>query len=110
MRVGRSEALDIFNKWQSERTLLRCDLSFSEFAACFRGRIVSLADDRVQVLSDDTFSEFVFPLTAELNFGYGEPRDAPENLEFSGVLVVFMAELPPTGDVDTVCFLEIVES
>lgn len=48
MRVGRSEALDIFNKWLSERTLLRCDLSFSRFAACFRGRIVSLADGHLR--------------------------------------------------------------
>lgn len=110
MRVGRSEALDILNKWLSERTLLRCDLSFSGFAACFRGRIVSLTDDRVQILSDDTFSEFVLPLTAGLNFGYGEPRSEPENLEFAGALIVFMAELPPTGDVDTVSFLELVES
>lgn len=110
MRAGRSEALDIFNKWLTERTLLRCDLLFLEFAACFRGRIVSLTDDRVRVLSDDTFSELDLPLTPELNFGYGEPRSGPENLEFSGTLIVFMAELPPTGDVDTVCFLEIVES
>ncbi len=110
MRVGRSEALDIFNKWLSERTLLRCDLSFSEFAACFRGRIVALSDDRLQLLSDDTFSEFVLPLTANLNFGYGEPRSEPESLEFSGGLVIFMSELPPTGDVNTISLLEIVES
>jgi len=110
MRVGRSEALDIFNKWLYERTLLRCDLLFSEFAACFRGRIVSLTDDRVQVLSDDLVSELVLPLKAELNFGYGEPRSEPDNLDFSGALIVFMAELSPTGDVDTICFLEIVGS
>ncbi len=110
MRVGRSEALDIFSKWLSERTLLRCDFSFWEFAACFRGRIVSLSDDRLQVLSDDSFSELVLPLRAGLSFGYGEPRSEPETLEFSGALIVFMAELPPAGDVDTICFLEIVES
>jgi hypothetical protein len=33
MRVGRSEALDIFNKWLTEQTLLRCALSFLELAA-----------------------------------------------------------------------------
>jgi hypothetical protein len=110
MRVGRSEALDILSKWLSERALLRCDISFSEFAACFRGRIVSLTDGRVHVLCDDTFSELDLPLTPNLNFGYGEPRYAPDNLEFSGTLIVFIAELPSNGDVDTVCFLEVVES
>ncbi len=49
-------------------------------------------------------------LTANLNFGYGEPRSEPESLEFSGGLVIFMSELPPTGDVNTISLLEIVES
>ena len=104
MRVGRPEALDIFRKWFSERTLLRCDLHFSELACRFRGRIISLTVAGVQVLSDDTFSELVLPFTPELNFGYGEPRNELETLEFSGALIVFMAEPPPTGDdVDTIC-------
>ena len=110
MRVDRSEALDIFRKWFSERTLLRCDLLFSEFSCCFRGRIISLTTARLQVLSDDTFSELVLPFTRELNFGYGEARNEPETLEFSRDLIVFMAEPPATGDVDKICFLEIVES
>jgi hypothetical protein len=110
MRVGRSEALDILSKWLSERTLLRCDLSFSEFAACFRGRVIALTADRLQLLSDDTFSEFVLPLRVDLNFGYGESRSEPENLEFAGGLVIFMSELPRTGDVNTICLIEIVES
>ena len=109
MRIGRAEAMDLFRKWLSERALLRCDFLLSEFAACFRGRIVSLSAERGKMLSDDTFCELDFPLAPTLEFGYGEPRDFAERREFAGALVAFFPKREGETEAGEVCFLEISE-
>ncbi len=93
MRVLREEALDLFGKWQTEKSLLRCDFSVRRVVARLNGRVVDLSDDRVQVLSDDTSQELLLPLPASLDFGYGEPRDFPEEGEEyeRGLVILFPA-------------------
>jgi len=72
VRVGLGEALDLFAKWKSNRTLLRCDLEFAAFAACFRGRIDDVSGDRVRFASDDSKTELVLPLSTDLEFALVE--------------------------------------
>lgn len=95
MRTGRGEALDIFRRWREEEALLRCALSFSSLAACFVGRLDVVEDARLHLLSGDGTSELELPLRAELEFGYGDPRNFPEEAAvFEDALVLFF----PNGD------------
>lgn len=96
MRVGRSEAVDLLRKWRSESALLRCDLMFGMLAAVFRARVVFADSGMVKLLSDDTFSEMALPLSPDMEFAYGEPRDFPEDARiYESVLVL---RLPGTDD------------
>lgn len=79
MRVGLGEAVDLFAKWRSESALLRCDLMFETLAAVFRARVVFVDSGMVRLLSDDTFSEMALPLSPDMEFAYGEPREFPED-------------------------------
>lgn len=97
VRIGREEALDLLSKWSSERALLRCDLSFARFVACFRARVVAVnepeilseEDSEVKLLSDDTFSEMALRLTPDFVFAYDEPRGFPEEARvFAATLVI----------------------
>ena len=108
MEANRTEALDLLRKWFSERALLRCDLGFSDFAACLRGRIMAVSDERLHILSDDTFTELELPLRASFAFGYGEPRDFPdEAAEFESTLVIFLTFPLPTREPDTISLLKV---
>lgn len=107
MRVGLEEAVDLFRKWRSEESLLRCDMSFPRFAATFRVRVVFVADDEIKLLSDDSFSEMALRLSTDCAFTYGEPRGFPEEVErFASSLVVSLAG---DGEPDFIAFTEIIE-
>ena len=107
MRVGLGEALDLFAKWKSNRTLLRCDLEFAAFAACFRGRIDDVSGDRVRFASDDSKTELVLPLSTDLEFALVEPRDRePDEGE---LFVSGLVLLLPDGE-DSISFLELIDS
>jgi hypothetical protein len=104
VKVGRAEAIDLFRKWLAEETLLRCDLSFEIFSACFRGRVRNVSDDRLLLLSDDKTSEFNFAIPEDPDFVYTEPRNGtPEDRELFGGGLSLLLE----GE-DTISFLEIV--
>jgi hypothetical protein len=111
VRTGRSEALDIFRKWLSERSLVRCDLLFGDFAASLRGRVFRVAEDRGDLVSDDTHSELALVLRPDLEFAYGEPRDFPAEAEiFAGGLVVLFPSLDPAAERDKIRFMEMLPS
>jgi hypothetical protein len=108
VRTGRDEALDIFRKWESEGSVIRCQFSFTDHAGSVRGRIV-LSVDCVRVLDGD-ISEFVLSLTEELEFHYGDTRSVPENREtYDSTLVVSFGPLPPIGPYDHASYAEIRE-
>jgi len=108
VRIGRAEALDLLSKWRSDRALLRCDFSFARFAASLRGRILGLTDKEFRLVSDDTFSELAVPLSAALEFGYGDPRDFPEDCPvFEGGLVIFFPS--DAGENESPDFLALLE-
>jgi hypothetical protein len=105
VRVGREEAVDIFRKWFSERSLLRCDMAFSRLAATFRVRVAFVSRDEVKFISDDTTSEMALLLEDDLVFGYGEPRGFPEEAGvFDCALVLFFS-----GTDNRISFTQIIE-
>jgi hypothetical protein len=93
VRLNRSEALDIFRKWFSERVLLECRFRFPDFEACFRGRLFGVSEDQIKVASDDTTSELTLALRPSMTFAYGDPRDFPADAkQYISILVVFFEE------------------
>jgi hypothetical protein len=110
MRTGRYEALDMFSKWFLERSLLRCQISFATHAASVSGRITEKPIRDVRLMADDSLSELVVQLSNDLEFGYGDMRDHPEEgLSYEQGLVVFFGPVPTSGDADTIAFVEIKE-
>ncbi len=90
MRTRRAEAFDVFRKWSSEGSPLCVYFGFALFASSFFGRIKEVSADRLYFLSDDSRSELELRLPADLEFGYGDPRNfSDEALVFNSVLKVF---------------------
>lgn len=95
----------MFRKWSGEGTLVRCDFSFPAFAASLRGRIRLVTEAGLRLLADDALSELALDLTADVEFGYAEPRGFPEEAaRFGSGLVAFFP-----GDRDFISFTEIIE-
>src|ERR1017187_4457226 len=90
MRIGRDEAFDLLGKWFSERTLLRCDLSFPSTVACFRGRLLRVSDIEVALLSDDTLTEMRLRWEPLFEFEYADSRGNDDADLFGGGLMVFL--------------------
>jgi hypothetical protein len=61
-------------------------------------------------MADDSLSELVVLLSDDLEFGYGDMRDLPEEkLSYEQGIVVFFGPVPKSGDADTIAFVEIKE-
>ncbi|MCU1331136.1 MAG: hypothetical protein JWM08_128 [Candidatus Angelobacter sp.] len=108
MRMERSEAFDMFRKWNAEKPLLLCVYSFAAFQACFKGRIFETSDDIVRIVSDDHHSELALKITQEMHFGYGDSRKHPEEaaLYDASILVYFSAVIPDV-EPDFIAFTEV---
>jgi len=96
MKTGKCEALDMFSKYLSEGTLLRCYVRCSTYRAAFVGRIRTVSDDGIRLSSDDCQSELELPLSSDLQYGYGDSRNSPTELPvYDGHLLVFMTRYDP---------------
>jgi hypothetical protein len=108
MRTGRSDAMLLLSKWLTDRSLLLCEGSFSKFAFSLNARILSINDQELRILSDDTFSELTLSFTPEMEFGYGDSRHTSENeRQYESCLVVFFGPLPQEGSPDTIAIAPI---
>ena len=108
LTISRSEALDIFHKWLSEKSLLRCDLAFSMFVAYVKGRILGVERDAISLISDDGDAELRLEFTPKTEFAYGHPRRVPEDAElYESMLMVFFAEVTAENEPDMIAFTEI---
>ena len=107
VRVGRSEALGIFRKWSSERIVLRCFLTFPRFTVCFRGRVFSISDESIGVVSDDASSEMALQLGAEMQFDYTEELHPEDCASYRSMLIVFFGPVLSRGQPDMIAFSEI---
>ena len=91
MRSGRSDAFDIFSKWQSEHTLLRVLLGFGTLTFRFVGRIIAIDDAVLKIVSDDANSEMAFKVLDIFFFDFSDYRDLPEGGEiYEYDLTVFL--------------------
>jgi hypothetical protein len=76
------DALLIFSKMHDEGTELFCVADLSILRLVLHGRVVSVKDGTVEIVSADRKSGFCFTLLVEGTiFGYREPRDFPEFAE-----------------------------
>lgn len=97
----------MLRKWESERALLVCNLSLRVLAAAFRGRLFAVSSDELRLVSDDEFSELTFPLSDKFSYGYGEPRDIPEEAKlYISTLVVHLTD---EDDPETLILTEVIE-
>jgi hypothetical protein len=87
MTIDRPEAVDLLRKWESERTLLRCDVVRPAMTARLRGRIVSVGDVFFLLESDDGLSEIDARFAAVKAFLYVDGRDVPAREAFEGTLI-----------------------
>ena len=106
--IGREEALDMLRKWFEDRALLKCDFRFPLFAFCFRGRIFGLTDSEVKVASDDAFSELALRIPEDAEYGYGEPRDFPEEAASSKCGVVICLRSSADDEPDFITLEELI--
>jgi hypothetical protein len=89
LKAERQEAFDILRKWQDEKSVVRLQASFPLFAFGLWGRILSMTDNELRVMSDDTKSEITLRLTPGLEFAYGDDRMVMgEEKKFSACLVM----------------------
>jgi len=108
MRTGRSEALDMFRKWFSEKPIVRCDLVFGRLRSSLRGRIASLSEMELRLVSDDKRSEFALLIGPDLEFGYGEPRPPiPGEEPTECALIVFLPTWKSPQDHECIVFMEL---
>jgi hypothetical protein len=93
----------LLSKWLTDRSLLLCEGSFSKFAFSLNARILSINDQELRILSDDTLSELTLSFTPEMEFGYGDSRRTSENeKQYESCLVVFFGPLLQEGSPDTI--------
>jgi hypothetical protein len=103
VRIGRSEAMLLFSKWLSDKSLLVCEGSFSKFVFSLRAHMLSVNDDELRMLSADTHSELVLRLTAEMEFGFGDFRNAPESeKQYESCVIVFFGPVAHEGTQDSI--------
>src|SRR5579872_588827 len=90
--------------------IFRSLLELAYVVSTMRGRIIELSPDEVRILSDDGKSEMAFRLANALEFGYGDPRDYPEDAaHYESCLVAFLAPIPQSGKSDMLTFYECKE-
>ena len=112
MRTCRLEALDIFRKWSADKSLVRCEGRFSNFAFSSNGRIFSVTDDEMKIMSDDTLSEVVVAFSSEVHFGYADNRAVTGvGKNYDSCLVVFFGPVPDEGigEPDTISIAALAE-
>jgi hypothetical protein len=103
VRIGRSDAMLLFSKWLSDKSLLACEGSFSNFVFSLRACMLSVNDEELRMLSDDTHSELVLRFTPEMEFGFGDSRNAPESeKKYESCVIVFFGTVSHEGTQDSI--------
>ena len=104
MRMGRSEAIDLFRKWATDGATVRCQGAFSRFAFALDGRIsISPDGNELRIIADDPSSEIVIKLSHELEFGYADSRVVTgAEKEYESCVLIFIDPVPPVDTPDTI--------
>ena len=110
MSNGRDVALPLLRIWFAAGTLLRCEFQFRRFAACFRGRIRTLSDKELAILSDDTYCELVLPFAEDTAFRLGDTtRASPDWIGEYGRMVIIVFPSHEGDEPDLIALIEVKE-
>jgi hypothetical protein len=109
MRMGRSEALDLFAKWRTDGALLRCQASFFMYAFSFRVKVIHVSPNEVRLASPNVQTELVLKITDKLIFEYLDDRSVSgqEAKDYVCCLAVFYTEPTEDEDGETIAFAEV---
>jgi hypothetical protein len=109
MRMEYAAALDLFRKWLSDRSLIRCQGSLNMFSFSFKGRMVDVNPAEIRLMADDADSEFVLRITDKIEFGYADSRvvTGQEAADYECLLMVFLGPIPNEGEGESVAFAEL---
>jgi hypothetical protein len=108
--TGRQEAIDLFRKWSIDKSLVRCQGSFSNFAFSSNGRILVVTDEEIRMMSDDTKSEVVVSFAPEMHFGYADSRNVTGVAKnYDSCLMIFFGPIPADQDPDSISFAAVAE-
>lgn len=103
MRIGRSDANLLLSKWLADKSMLLCEGSFSKFAFSLHGHISLIDDQELKIISSDRLSELVLRFTPEMEFGYGDSRNASEDEKrYGSCLILFFGPMSEQGVTDTI--------
>jgi hypothetical protein len=99
------DAIDLFRKWSSELTLIKCQGSFSTVAFCSEGYI-AYADSNVVRLADASGrAEVVLRMAEVSRFGYADSRDQSlDEKNFQECIIAFIGEIPKYRTADTISY------
>jgi hypothetical protein len=113
VRIGRSDALDIFGKWRDEKLQVRCQASFESHAFASEGRVTAVSQTEVRMQSENKLAEVVLRLSDEMTFNYMDSREisGDEARNYPSCIVVAFASpdvvLPDGKTRDLISFAEI---
>jgi hypothetical protein len=103
MRMGRSDAIDLFRKWSDEQTPIRWQGSFGNFAFGSWGYVLSPPSEiEIRVTSQDRRSELVIRLASVIEYDYADSRTVTAEEKKFKECVVLAMKIPQEGDPDTI--------
>jgi hypothetical protein len=100
---GRGEAVDIFRKWLAERTVIRWQGSFGDFAFGAWGVVEAVDTRELRLLSDDRRSALVVIFRDAMTFSYLDSSQVTgEQKKFEECIVIAMGTELSDGDEETI--------
>jgi hypothetical protein len=107
MKAAREEIWDLFRKWFTERTILRCQGSFATHAFSLKARVLDLHQNEIRLMADDMQSELALRITDRVEFAYADNR-VVTGREAEDYVCCVVAFFGPTGrEADSVAFAEL---
>jgi len=95
--------MDLFRKWSSDESTVRCEGNFPMYAFSSNGRIVKVDDGELRVMSDDMRSELIIKLSPELDFHYADSRHVTGVAkQYDSCVVMFFSPIEAEGPHDTI--------
>lgn len=109
MIVQRLDAVIIFEKWNEEKTRIRCQGSFTTHAFAIEGKIELASYDQIQLIAETPLVQIVVNLNDSLMFSYADSREVTgkEAINYKCCLTIGFGEVPKQGPIDTIAFVEI---
>lgn len=98
----------ILRTWAEDKSLLRCELRFADFAAAFDARVTGATDTELRLMADNRRSELTLRLRDDFTFAYNDMREPPSN-KYVRMIVVFYPYIGDPADADIIVLGEMIE-